>query len=735
MKATIDFKYANVISKKLLIMIVMLSSCQEKNEEPAERTDTELRTREYILPEGSTEEFPAGFEVTASESIEVSGDLVIDPARGGDFTLHAVNGDITITGSIVVKDDTSGFSPDDVTIVRGDDSSGRSNAIASSESTEATVQPGIRLFFILDRPGATITFGRGARVQSGKGRDAFPTSIVIASGLYAAEVGAPGGDIIIRARGGKISLPAIQEGDPPVFILGAGGNGSTVKVDRENFKTSGTNLELVGGRGGDSGLLMLEAATIEGMPDVATMPADIMAGGVGGKGGGVIWDNAIISRFDGFPPLTDQTYSLEEIIFRGGNGGNGIIEGGKGGYAVYWSGRVINQPGKVAPSVSVTGGNGGRVFTSPLPVLLVQGGEGGEYAAIGNKSEDGTPADSVASIHGANGGDTFGRGGNGGDVLEDVKFQSAIGGDGGNSELSQSNLAQDLNLGIEFIGSPFDVNPNFWLSEGEGGDGATRCNGCPGGNGGNSGNVEGRGGNGGNVPSRAGTRGGRGGDVWQAGSLGPAEFYAGKGGDGNPAGAGGCLGSVSSMAGIGGSGNIPGEHGAVDQIDFDERCAPDGVSCGSEKICDNDEGGDDINCADGSDFFVTVVIASTVPADCNGSLGTNQTRNESIVHGRIEGTSWQLIEGTFKRLNVVCGMVLADISEPISESGAGSTVGLACKPLCVDGVLMWPGSIDYQVQNSHYTYTLTGCNPLGYDDPNEYQCCQTSSGGWYACRK
>ena len=412
------------------------------------------------------------------------------------------------------------------------------------------------------------------------------------------------------------------------------------------------------------------------------------------------------SRFDGFSPLTDQTYPLEEIIFRGGNGGNGIIEGGKGGYGVYWSGRVINQRGKVAPSISVSGGNGGRVFTSPLPVLLVQGGEGGEFAAVGNSGEDGVPLDSVGSIDGANGGGTFGRGGNGGDVLEDVKFQSAIGGDGGNSELSQSNFAQELNLSNFFKNLPFDLNPNFSLTGGDGGDGGTRCNGCPGGKGGNSGNVEGKGGNGGNVPNRVGTRGGRGGDVWQAGSLGSADFSAGTGGDGSPAGEGGCLGSLSSTAGVGGSGNIPGDHGVVKVIDSDERCAPDGVSCGSGHTCDIDEGGEDVACGNGSDFFVTVVIASSLPIDCKGLPGTSEIRNEIVVHGRIvNGTSWQLIEGTFKRLSVACGMVGADISEPISETGAAGAVGLACKPRCVNGILMLPGTIDFQVQYTHHTYT------------------------------
>ncbi|MGH7597158.1 MAG: hypothetical protein ACREOI_12455 [bacterium] len=206
-----DRQYIHFGSALLLCCLLALS-CAKKPTAPEQndpiRTDTQLKVTSYVLPKGETKEFPAGFEIIASEGIDIAGDLIIKPSRPGDFTLRAESGDIRITGKVMVKKDSTSAS-----LSAGTTSFMGKKVVHGKNSalSKPAAQQGIRLFFILDRPGATISIGRGAQIQSGNGRHAQDELIVVSQGRYVSGVGAPGGDIIIRAHGGKIILSDLQE--------------------------------------------------------------------------------------------------------------------------------------------------------------------------------------------------------------------------------------------------------------------------------------------------------------------------------------------------------------------------------------------------------------------------------------------------------------------------------------------------------------------------------------------
>jgi hypothetical protein len=727
----------------LLLIVLLAFSCKEneptKPEENNEiRTDTQLIVDKYTLPAGQTEEFPAGFEIIASEGVEIEGTIIIRPDRPGDFTIRVLNGDMNISGKVMVEDDTT------------ESIDKKKNHLSKNGNTKQILE-NHSLNFILDRPGKIIRIYSGVQIKSGNGIDGLDTDVLSAEKSLG-DFGTPGGNIIINAPGGIITFVGTQPAGVPLFILGNGGNGGNISVKREGFEALEKTLEIIGGSGGNSGLLILLADEIEGLPDSPdelNIESELLSGGIGGKGGNAIWDNTIGSPILGYPQLPeDKTYSLEEIILKGGDGGNGAIKGGKGGFAAYWSGRVINERGEQIASVSVTGGNGGFVFYSPIPVALAQGGDGGEYMVLGNFGWSGTDAVNGGPIHGADGGEVTARGGNGGDVLEQVLFGSAIGGDGGNSEIAQTRLVEELQ--VPFFGFK---HPHLWAIGGYGGAGASVCDGCPGGNGGNSGNASAIGGNGGNVPNRVGARGGRGGDVWNVlsslGFVGLTDRDFGKGGNGNQPGKGGCLGSVFQAPGTGGSGYIPGEDGKfVLENSSEPDCAPDGEICGEVLECVDDGGGGEDSCDQDTTFFTVYAVFEQ---NITNDFCSIYTKAEFTINGMKISGVWRVIGGSYFDSYNDCNGDTA-VTKAIDYNVTGvqgvknhffsltQIVAGAAQPYCHEGILMWgddPGGIDYELTGpgsiTHRTYILSGCNPFGYKDRSLYYCCQRSGGAWTVC--
>ncbi len=337
--------------------------------------------------------------------------------------------------------------------------------------------------------------------------------------IYRGKNGTDGGNIELWAPQGTVRFAGGQ------IKLGKGGDGANVEASEVD--TDETQVEIIGGNGGDSGRLTIDSPNIEGVPTLEVeWGGDIfvLGGfGVGGRGGSVLWDNGQSAKI---------YKNLIRIVVRGGNGGNGSAKGGDSGDAFYFSDRVINEIGK--------------------------------------------PVATAEAISGEGGGEAIARGGDGGDVRADVQAAHASGGAGG-------SLAPDPEIPDNW----FDLSLIAVIS-GNGGNGMDGCDSddpAAGGNGGDSGSVTARGGRGGNAlassPDNGGGNGGHIGKVWRG--------TPGNGGNGDPPGNGGELGGtrVASVGpvGDGGTDALPGEDLGQPEP-ADAQRGMDGVACD-----DDDDGG------------------------------------------------------------------------------------------------------------------------------------------------
>ncbi|MDN5212922.1 hypothetical protein QQ020_12725 [Fulvivirgaceae bacterium BMA12] len=551
---------------KLLAIAVAIASCQKEGDKDIPAgidTGTKLLIEEYILPESETKTYPAGYEIVADNGMRIDGDIVCD----GDFTLTSSNGDIVIGGKITHLDQPK---------VNGD-KSGRISLRTAAEKADDGFSRTITA------QNGNIILRKGATIFSGRGQHATTESLSNYAGLYEGKGGGNGGLIILNAPQGKIILPDL--GDTvvrfrdEVFVLGNGGNGAGVEIIPNLVNGEAGIVEVRGGLGGNSGKLIIDAQEIVGLPspqDMENQP-DYIYGGEGGHGGHVSWKNAGV----------DIEYSnLVKVLFHGGDGGEGAVLGGYGGYVEFSSAFESSiKIGKPMPLVNGYGGHGGDVFGSPIPLTEVQAGNGGEYTVDGFPGWDGG-VDENGDIYrdGGIGGSVVGQGGNGGDIQQDVMAFLGFAGEGGNSDQSRETWPELLGRDLTFLSSAFGV------VGGEGGKGYSDCEGCPGGNGGGNGGATAIGGDGGSVLGNVIMGyGGNGGDTWAVLYRAP-----GNGGDGNPAGLGGnCVLPVEPSPGKGGSGNSfngeDGEHlGAALGNNY---TVFDGALCGEDLECE-DQGED-----------------------------------------------------------------------------------------------------------------------------------------------
>ncbi len=526
-----------------------------------------MQVESFLLPAGEVMEFPSEFEIVSEGDVEIAGDIMVTPDREGPFRIISKNGDITISGSMIVLDP---------------EPSGKTTAGHSGTDIEIVNE---RLSGVID-----LTQPIKSTFIAGHGADAPDFTVVFGRLLLSANTGRPGGDVIFRCTRGTIRLPAHHEHVVPLFNPGNGGHGGDIVIDKRRFSmgTDDTTLELVGGAGGASGRLVLDAPMIENMPSIEQLRSDTawVGNSHGGPGGDAAWDNS--DNITGAPSDHSVKYDLTEITLRGGDGGDGGVRGGNGGHAVYHSGRVMNERGDPVADVMVIGGNGGDIFDSPLPVTECHGGDGGGFAVIGNAGWDGSDPDlDGGPLDGGEGGDVYGEGGSGGNVRENVTFLRALGGDGGNTTARQSSVLR----AVDVIDAQGFQDFRFGVIGAPGGAGGSRSGGCPGGDGGAFGIVEAAGGEGGSVPigtTGEGT-GGKGGDVW---STGYWRTEQAKGGDGDSPGLGACTAGVLGLPGFGGTGDVIGPAGNEIGIRFNSNeCAESGAAYSIQTQCiDNTSG-------------------------------------------------------------------------------------------------------------------------------------------------
>lgn len=260
--------------------------------------------------------------------------------------------------------------------------------------------------------------------------------------------------------------------------------------------------------------------------------------------------------------VTIQNMIFQNLIAKGGNGGDGISGGGGGlgaGGGIYAPQAFLNgsNPSITLSNVSINscsavGGNGGNYLSLSSPTGNEGGGGGGGFSGNGGSI-------TTTGITGGAGGGGFG--GNGGDVTLSTSSSGGGGGAGGGGLGSRATLGLLTNLGNG--GSDQDVGQDgnglgLAITAGSGGGGNSGGNHAGGGGGGANATLPGGGGGG-----SAGANG-----LQPQGSIPPlrggsASPSGGNGGDGAGAGGGGVVttASTNNVDGQSGSGGYGGGGG------------------------------------------------------------------------------------------------------------------------------------------------------------------------------
>jgi hypothetical protein len=439
-----------------LLAFVMLVTCKKRDDidkPPATAVNDTVRVEYFRLLSDASLNYPGGTVVIAENGATIQGELIIE-GRGG-FELRVLNGDIIMEGSIV--SDTSSYQEDTK-------SNKAANAVIHGNDFLLHTENGNHYI----EPEAYYQAENGSNAPNLSFTDVTESNSTV---KLRAEDGGNGGNIIISAPRGIVYLPDL-ESIPEGHILmkvGNGGRGGSITLDPSLFSTppSVRKLEVYGGKGGNSGKIVLQADKIDGMwtPDdlIRKVKYPIFNGGKGGDGGNVVWIK--------LPVDNDIFQSALLVEFASGDGGNGMLHGGNGGYVYCYLRWVINRLGDPVTNILVRSGFGGSIFPADLPVYKVVGGDGGAFAARGAAGWDGGVAPETFTVYndGANGGNVTATGGKGGDILESVKAVFAQTGEGSLSSRAQIDFVNAISSGNSFTHKVFGV------ISGDGGKGMSAC--------------------------------------------------------------------------------------------------------------------------------------------------------------------------------------------------------------------------------------------------------------------
>ncbi len=258
--------------------------------------------------------------------------------------------------------------------------------------------------------------------------------------------------------------------------------------------------------------------------------------------------------------VTVQNIIFQNMVAKGGNGGDGISGGGGGmgaGAGIYAPFTFLNgsNPSITLSNVSINscsavGGNGGNYSAATT------GNEGG--GGGGGFSGNGGSITTTGSTGGAGGG---GFGGDGGNVTVSTDFPEGGGGGGGGGIGSRATIGTITNLGNGGSDQDDGQGGSCYFSNITAGNGA----------GGHTGGIDAGGGGGGGVVGVGNSGGGGGGSLGFDGSLpegsippgGSAQASGGNGGDGGGGAGGGIVvtGITNNIDGKAGSGGYAGGGG------------------------------------------------------------------------------------------------------------------------------------------------------------------------------
>lgn len=451
----------------------------------------------FTVPAGQATLVTSDLTVNASGNIRVEGSLIAADSQPGGKGISVsliAAGDIEVMG--IVQAGGGGAAPG---------APGKEINISQQNSTD---QPGGNGGEVELSAGGNLMIRAGAMVGSGNGGQG-------GTGLIGG-AGGSGGHVKLGAGNGLT-----VEG---MLIFGNGGTGG---VPQSAANLTGQN---VGGTGGDSGLLFVNAGHAD-WPDYDPIQNSIalvngvgpwsFAGGLGGSGGLVfladVSTNGLVKSPDSPTAQTIGTVCASDTCtFRAADGGNGFFAGGVGGFIVV----AVTQlpPGeRDGPVIKAYAGNGGSLtrrqdpkYGNSVAGRLGHAGTGGfahVIAPMGQYGEAGHP-------DGGFGGTAIAYGGNGGNANFDLL---QYGGEGGQAE-AQAGAGGWGNSGCTSIGN----GGAGGIANAFGGDGGS------GGYAGNGGGAIARGGHGG--------EGGSGGPGAGAGGAGgSAVATAGDPGQHNPA--------------------------------------------------------------------------------------------------------------------------------------------------------------------------------------------------------
>jgi hypothetical protein len=476
--------------------------------------------------------------ILATDSVSINGSIIgEDGSPGASITIISIS-EITISGRIIagngingVNSTIKGINGEDVVANGSDGADGGAITIISTDSN----------IILMDT--AKIASGNGGEGGNVVVRGGTPTAVGANGGNVVAVAGAggSGGTFTLLTLRGLIVVPQIEG----ILTIGNGGTGGSAyafggRGSDGNLTTLngvGGSSTAIGGVGGASGNLIITTLDFDGDGVLTENDTLIIAGGVGGNGGGALAQAGAKggAMQSSCPPTGGKDAPLAKAV--GSPGGWGITRGGHGQPAV-----AIGQQGSGT-------GKGGDA--------LAEGGKGGDIELISVGWRGIGIAIGLIAAEAGDGGYAHATGGPGGPYGGDGGKATAKGGDSG-----------DAPIVIVGTVTTFGGFGGYAVAHGGKGQNGVSCPCEPptrGQDGGNGGFAD--------------ATGGKGGDGNVAGNGGDASAFGGSGGnggDGCPPGFKGFKGGSSAVPGEGG--RLFGKRGEV-LADLPGKDGKDGEDC------------------------------------------------------------------------------------------------------------------------------------------------------------
>lgn len=404
--------FRRVIAAGSLVVAVYGTSCDVPVPGETPGLSGTLEVTDFTVASGESRRVSGDLIINASGAVTIAGTLSAEDAVGHSLTIQAA-GDVGITGLLSAGQGAPGGGRGgDITIVsmNGNISiTGSGSLVAGDGGSGQTTTTARSILAIGKRPVLFKSVSGGA--------------------------GGAGGSVTLRAPNGEITVANVEG----IIHLGNGGDGATIEVHGEDLLTTEMAEELENA-GGDSGVLMIEALTFNGV-DIAGQTAFVpesamfLSGGTGGNAGDLFW--GVDAEGNSTFPDEDTTSQLIATVKRGGANLRPIfpdlrLMGARGGDAWLGSagrganlqirGRDGTTPGTDGQNVFATGGSGGDCIQQ----RLCDPGDGGDADATGG---DGARGEHTTGDGGA-GGNAGATGGSGG---RDGALSTVIAGGTGNA--------------------------------------------------------------------------------------------------------------------------------------------------------------------------------------------------------------------------------------------------------------------------------------------------------------